>query len=1536
MTDEAVEPTCAKTGLTEGSHCSSCGKVFVAQQTILATGNHVFGEWVTTKEPTTTEEGLMEKTCACGKKETQKIDKIVPELQYTLNSDGESYSVTGIGTWDKNAVTIPSTYNELPVTAIGASAFKNCNKITSINIPSSIVSIGNYAFDGCSNLSKVYISDLAAWCNIDFGYEREKDDGYIDYYGASNPLIYADTFYVNSSSVTTLVIPQGVTEIKPFAFYGGTNFTSVTIPNSVTSIGICAFSGCSNIEKVYISDLAAWCNIDFGYDYDSSDGTEYYYCYSNPLSISGNLYVNNVLVEDLTIPEGVTEIKAWAFYKAKFTKLTLPSTLVEICEGAFEMSQFGSELIIPEGVTLIYDHAFYGCTSMNSVTIPTTLNTVGVNAFRDCYNLEAVYISDLDAWCHINFYWDADWDEGYWQDCHANPLRYAQKLYLNGEHIRHIEVSYLSDYSFQGADILSVTLADGITHIPDGAFNNCSSLTEIILPDSVTKIGNYSFTYCSSVKYAIFNNVSSIGYTSVWGMSSVQAIYCKVYPFGIDTEPNYYYKDDIVCGYHCIKLDGAIYGIKDGEATLLRMTVNVSDFEILSTIEYNGVNYSVTAIGKQAFMGCSSLAQIIIPATIANIGDYAFSSCSNLNTVYYAGSEAEWNAISSGYGNNNLYSATLYYYSESFPISNGNYWYYDGGRITVWPVSNGLAYSVNDDGVTCTITGIGTCTDRDIYIPQIIDGYRVTAIGSNAFAESDIYNIYIGDGVVTIGDNAFYNCQNLMDVELPDSVQRIEDGAFMSTHLSKINIPDSLTYLGENVFGYNSVPYSVTYYGSAYLEHGIGMTTYSGSSSNPFKILVDVMPYDMAGVVVHKDTKFILERAFVHCDEPFVILYYEGNEAEWQNIINYMQKPAMVYFYSEAYPTTAGNYWHYVDGVPTIWKESEGLAYKVSSGKCTITGIGTCTDTQLVIPSTYDGLPVTGISESAFADCTLIESVVISNGISSIGALAFSGCTSLKSVVIPDSVTNVYGGTFYGCTSLENVRLGSGISNLACVEKSVKEGNVTYYYLYGMFEGCTSLSNIKLPNSIIMIDEKAFCDCIAIKTITIPDSVITIGESAFYGCTSLENIIIPDSVTSVGDAAFARCSSLTEVVLSNNLTEINYRAFDLCTSLKNIVIPDSVTKIGDSFYQCTSLETVVIGKNVTDIEHSAFYGCGISTLVFKNDVIPFDENLGGTYVNHFYSLYNLTTVIIEGNATEIPQNAFKGCESLKTVIISGSVLTIGENAFLNCTSLESIDIPQSVTTVHMSAFKNCSSLTTINFNGTKKQWSLISKEDYWNYNTGEYSIYCTDETIPKIGAKMYDSQGLEYTVNDDGESCSVSSVGTCDKSTIIIPNQVNGYLVTGIGESAFQNYSRLVSITIPESVTRIDAHAFDGCTSLSDINLPKGITRIASSTFYGCTSLSSIEIPNGVQTIGSSAFSSCRNLKTVDIPSSVTLIESYAFYGCSSLQAVNVGQVYNNQWIASYDKNATSGSSMGKFIDSENVASTLTNSTWYSMNFIRC
>ncbi len=232
---------------------------------------------------------------------------------------------------------------------------------------------------------------------------------------------------------------------------------------------------------------------------------------------------------------------------------------------------------------------------------------------------------------------------------------------------------------------------------------------------------------------------------------------------------------------------------------------------------------------------------------------------------------------------------------------------------------------------------------------------------------------------------------------------------------------------------------------------------------------------------------------------------------------------------------------------------SQGLTYELSEDKesYTVVGIGSYDGNNLVIPSKYEGKPVTSIGQAAFYDCKKLTNVTIPNSVTTIGDKAFDGCF-IKEITVPSIALS-----YITKDTLESVTITSG--------EDIPDSS---------FKDCKSLTSVTLPDGLTSIGENAFYNCTKLTSITIPNSVTTIGSAAFKFCEGLTSVNIPDGVTSIPFETFCNCKSLTSVTIGIGVTKIGTSAFQSCEALPSITIPSSVTSIGDlAFGGCNKLKS---------------------------------------------------------------------------------------------------------------------------------------------------------------------------------------------------------------------------------------------------------------------------------------------------------------------------------------------------------------------------
>ena len=331
------------------------------------------------------------------------------------------------------------------------------------------------------------------------------------------------------------------------------------------------------------------------------------------------------------------------------------------------------------------------------------------------------------------------------------------------------------------------------------------------------------------------------------------------------------------------------------------------------------------------------------------------------------------------------------------------------------------------------------------------------------------------------------------------------------------------------------------------------------------------------------------------------------------------------------------------------------------------------------------------------------------------------------------------------------------------------------------------------------------------------------------------------------------------------VTAIGGNAFENCTLLTDVSIPNSIVTIDSyAFIGCTSLErfTIDTGSQLKSIGSYAFHGCYELNGIYLPDGLETIEPCAFRYCT------SLTSITIPKTLTNFGSIAFSNCHNLSKVTILGNNLTaIPDRAFSKCVSLKSINIPASVTYIDRDAFSYHTypmSLKDITYAGTIAQWNAMTRGDGWDENLGYYTVYCTDGNIASAGTATDGvPTGLEFTLNADGKSYSVTGYTSTGLFMAIIPATYNGKPVTAIGDHAFEG-AELRVVTMPNSITSIGAYAFANCIPFNYAIMSDNITSIGEGAFEGCDELLNIKIPNGVTHIGERAFNGCSSLTCIN------------------------------------------------------------------------
>ena len=392
----------------------------------------------------------------------------------------------------------------------------------------------------------------------------------------------------------------------------------VTFDGEITSIGKYAFYDCYNLESVTISDGVT---IIDDYSFYFCTGLTSVTIPDSVASIGNYAFYNCHNLKNVTIPSGVRFIGGSAFgYCSSLTGITIPNGVTDIGDYLFSYCENLTSVIISNGVTSISVGAFKGCASLANIKIPDSVTSIGGDAFKGT----AIYNDD------------SNWDN---KVLYIDNCLIEAKSTISGSYTIKEGTRFISEYVFESCAMLtSVIIPGSVSSIDDLAFHGCSSLTSITISEGVKSIGVGAFKICSSLKsITIPGSVTSIGADAFYGCSSLTSI---TIPEGITSIGPLTF-------YDCVSL--ASVTIPEG----------------------------VKSIAVGAFENCIGLNSITIPASVTVISDYAFNGCIGLKSVYYKGGKSDWEKVGIYSNNDYLSFATVYYYSETKPAEDINYWYYD-------------------------------------------------------------------------------------------------------------------------------------------------------------------------------------------------------------------------------------------------------------------------------------------------------------------------------------------------------------------------------------------------------------------------------------------------------------------------------------------------------------------------------------------------------------------------------------------------------------------------------------------------------------------------------------------------------------------------------------------------------------------------------------------------------------------------------------------------------------------------------------------
>ena len=866
------------------------------------------------------------------------------------------------------------------------------------------------------------------------------------------------------------------------------------------------------------------------------------------------------------------------------------------------------------------------------------------------------------------------------------------------------------------------------------------------------------------------------------------------------------------------------------------ISYNGNETEI--TIPTTADGMPVTAIADNAFNGNQSLTKVIMQEGITAVGEGAFSNMASLTEIVFP--------VSLRIIGSNVLTGTNVEKITLASNFNKQIRYLFGNNIANVPASLvKIKYANGCTDINKVMWNVDKVKNEgDPVVLELADDW--TSVPASAFYGCNgLVSLIIPEGVQYIYDQAFQNCQYLEKVVLPTTLIQVYNYGFNNCiRLSDVNFEEALSLLRLDYQSFSdcdslvevTLPDNFDFLGMYALAwcNKLERVNFNNKIRTIDCYCLESC-YKLKELVIPSSVTTISYRAFQYCNGLSVLIIPSSVTSVGEYILNECYGTTVLCALESA-PNNWNSYWA-SNGPTVVWGHKEtkvidGIKYALtSSNEAYVLGAEDLTQTRYEFVDKVDGYDVVSVSLAGlFRNNTYVEEVVIPDFVDSIPNNAFNGATSLKKVIFGEN---------------------SGVSSIGSYA----------------FQNCDSLASIDIPNS-----------------------VTNISNYAFYQCNGLRSVKIPDSITTLYDYTFAECRNLTVVILPNTITQMYYGAFGWNDSLQYV------------FYSGTEQERYAIPNNGNNrvFDLTWYYESNVQKVDAETRdnysylIADTGEVFGFTFINKEFEEFSFADIEDLG-LTEISDYMFRDCTNLKSIYIPSTVTKIGRYAFQRCYNLQVVILPVEVTRIGYAAFTECNSLQYVFYSGTiNDRNSIVNDGSNGNLTNRTWYYESSATSVEFVSNDVY-----SYIIDDNNVIYNFNFV---DKSFEEFSfDLLEGVAFTTISDNMFYDCANLKSITIPASVTRIGMGAFSGCTALESVIFEdeSQLVTIDSSAFYNCSSLTSIELPSGLETIGSSAFYNCSSLSSIIIPSSVTSIGSYPFSRTNMAiycQTDEKPEGWNNYW----------------------------------------